>query len=59
MNAINNVEIENKGVPPQLKKIGFGLLILGILAVFIAYFTDPVRAAFNNVILLMFFATHG
>lgn len=55
----NNIEYTRKDLPENFKKLGLILAVVGLLIVVIGYFIDPVRSAFNNVMLLMFLASIG
>lgn len=55
----NNVDYEKKDLPPIINKVGMGLTVVGLVLVVLAYFTDPTRSAFNNIILLMFLTSIG
>ncbi len=55
----NNVDYIKKDLPPIITKIGTVLTIIGLILVVLAYFTDPTRSAFNNIILLMFLTSIG
>ncbi|MCB0753621.1 MAG: quinol:cytochrome C oxidoreductase, partial [Ignavibacteriae bacterium] len=54
-----NIEYVKKDLPPFINKIGIGLTVVGLILVVLAYFTDPTRSAFNNIILLMFVTSIG
>ena len=56
---INSAEFEKKELPPVISTVGRVLSIIGLLMVILAYFTDPTRSAFNNLILLMFLTSIG
>jgi hypothetical protein len=55
----NNVDYVKKDLPPIINKIGMALTVIGLVLVILAYFTDPTRSAFNNIILLMFLTSIG
>ncbi len=55
----NKIEYQKKEIPAVLSKIGLGLLAVGLVIVILAFFIDPVRGAFNNLILLMFLTSIG
>jgi len=55
----NNVDYVKKDLPPIISKIGIGFTSIGLLLVILAYFSDPTRSAFNNIILLMFLTSIG
>ena len=59
MSSSNNIEYTQKELPRSLGKFGIALLALGLLLAVIAYLTDPVRSAFNNIILLEFLTSVG
>lgn len=55
----DNVDYKHKTLPGNFTKIGAALLAIGFLIVVLGYFVDPTRAAFNNLILLMFLISIG
>lgn len=55
----SNVDYQHKPLPSSFTKIGIALLAIGLIIVIIGYFIDPTRAAFNNLILLMFLVSIG
>jgi len=57
--TLNKVEYEKKDLPPLLIKLAYGLTVVGIVLVVLAYLTDHTRSAYNNVILLMFLISIG
>jgi hypothetical protein len=57
--TLNNIEYVKKDLPPIISKIGYVLTALGFILVVLAYFTDPTRSAFNNILLLMFVTSIG
>ncbi len=57
--SLNNVEYIKKDLPPLIKNLAYGLTAVGLILVALAYFIDPTRSAFNNVILLMFLTSIG
>ncbi len=57
--ALNDVDYVKKDLPPIINRIGIILTVVGLILVVLAYFTDPTRSAFNNVILLMFLTSIG
>jgi hypothetical protein len=57
--TLNNIDYVKKDLPPIIKKIGFGLTGIGLILVILAYFSDPTRSAFNNILLLMFVTSIG
>ncbi|MFC2085400.1 quinol:cytochrome C oxidoreductase, partial [Bacteroidota bacterium] len=59
MNLQDNIEYSKKKFPSKVTRTGIFLLSLGIIIIFTAYFTNPVRSAFNNLILLMFLTSIG
>jgi hypothetical protein len=59
MSSSNTIEYVKKDLPPLLNKIAIGLTVIGLVLVIFAYYVDPVRSAFNNIILLMFITSIG
>lgn len=59
MSSSKNIEYTQKELPRSLGKFGIALLAVGLLLAVIAYLTDPVRSAFNNIILLEFLTSVG
>lgn len=57
--TLNNIDYVKKDLPPAINKIGFVLTAIGLVLVILAYFTDPTRSAFNNILLLMFVTSVG
>ena len=57
--TLNNIDYVKKDIPPIINKIGYGLTAIGLILVFLAYFSDPTRSAFNNILLLMFVTSIG
>ena len=57
--TLNNIDYVKKDIPPIINKIGYGLTAIGLILVFLAYFSDPTRRAFNNILLLMFVTSIG
>ncbi len=53
------IEYNKKSLPTGVLKIGWGFVIIGIIIVIIGYIADPIRSAFNNVILLAFLTSVG
>ncbi|MEN8193980.1 MAG: quinol:cytochrome C oxidoreductase [Bacteroidota bacterium] len=53
------IEYSKKELPPVFGKLGIVLLVIGIVLSVLAYLSDPVRSAFNNVILLEFLTSIG
>lgn len=53
------IEYSKKGLPPILGKLGIVLFVIGIALSALAYVSDPVRSAFNNVVLLEFLTSIG
>ncbi len=53
------IEYQKKELPAVINKIAFALLAVGLVIVILAFFIDPVRSAFNNLILLMFLTSIG
>ena len=57
--TLNNIDYVKKDLPPIINKIGYGLTAIGLILVILAYFSDPTRSAFNNIMLLMFVTSIG
>lgn len=57
--TLNNIDYVKKDLPPIINKIGYGLTAIGLILVILAYFSDPTRSAFNNILLLMFVTSIG
>ncbi len=55
----SNIEYTRKELPGNFTKTGFALFGIGLVLVVAAYFIDHTRAAFNNVIMLMFLTSIG
>ncbi len=55
----NKIEYTQKELPSVIGKFGFGLFGIGLLLSILAYLSDPVRSAFNNIILLEFLSSVG
>ncbi len=55
----NVIEYSRKGLPPIFGRLGIILLGIGLVLSILAYLSDPVRSAFNNVILLEFLTSVG
>lgn len=55
----SNIEYTRKELPGSFSKLGFTLLGIGLVLVIAAFFIDNTRAAFNNLIILMFLISVG
>lgn len=55
----SQIDYKKKELPSAFKKFAYGLTIIGLLLVLIAYISEPTRSAFNNIILLMFVTSIG
>ena len=55
----NNIVYTQKALPGSFSKIGFAFLGIGLVLVIAAYFIDHTRAAFNNLVVLMFLTSIG
>ena len=55
----NRVNYIKKELPAGVKKLGLVLMAIGLIVVILGYLSDPVRSAFNNIILLMFLTSIG
>lgn len=53
------IDYTKKDLPELISKLGYGLFGLGLVIAVLAYFTDPTRAAYNNLIVLMFLTSIG
>lgn len=54
-----NIEYSKKDLPGGFGKAGVAFLVLGLVIVILSYFVDPVRSAFNNLIMLMLLLSIG
>jgi hypothetical protein len=54
-----NIDYSKKDLPGILTKLGFALFGVGLVIVISAFFIDHTRAAFNNLILLLFLTSIG
>ena len=59
MSGESKIIYNKKALPDKIVKLGTALTLIGLVLVVIAYFTDNTRAAFNNIILLMFLTSIG
>ncbi len=59
MSSSNNIEYVKKDLPPFFNKLAIGLTVVGLVIAILGYVVDPVRSAFNNVLLLMFVTSIG
>jgi len=59
MSSLNNIEYVKKDLPPFFNKLAIGLTVIGLVIAILGYIVDPVRSAFNNIILLMFVTSIG
>lgn len=57
--ADTKIEYSKKPLPAGFGKAGVAFFALGLVLVIISYFVDPVRSAFNNLIMLMFLTSIG
>lgn len=57
--ADTKIEYSKKPLPAGFGKAGIALFALGLVLIIISYFVDPVRSAFNNLIMLMFLTSIG
>ncbi len=55
----NVIEYSRKGLPPIFGRLGIILFGIGLVLSILAYLSDPVRSAFNNIILLEFLTSIG
>ncbi len=55
----NVIEYSRKGLPPIFGRLGIILFGIGLVLSILAYLSDPVRSAFNNIILLEFLTSVG
>jgi len=53
------IEYSRKDLPSVVGKLGIVLFVIGMVLAVLAYMSDPVRSAFNNVILLEFLTSVG
>ena len=54
-----NIDYTKKDLPTGFGKAGWVLLSAGLVLVVLSYFMDPVRSAFNNLIMLMLLISIG
>jgi len=59
MSISSNIGYEKKGIPASFYKVGISLFVVGLVIVVFGYFSNPVRSAFNNVVLLMLLVSVG
>lgn len=59
MSGESKITYNIKALPDKILKLGIALTVVGFILVVLAYFTDNTRAAFNNIILLMFLTSIG
>lgn len=59
MSSTQNVEYQKKELPGKLRTAGQVLFVVGLVGVAAAYLVDGSRAAFNNIIMLMFLTSIG
>lgn len=55
----HSLDYIRKDLPVNFKKIGLILSVVGLILVIAAYYSDPVRSAFNNLVLLMLLTSIG
>lgn len=53
------IEYSKKELSPKVLQIGFLLTLIGLVISIAAYFAEPTRAAFMNLVLLMFLISVG
>ena len=58
-NHDTTINYTKKDLPKGILKFGIPLLIIGIVAAVLAYYTDPMRASFNNIISLLLIVSVG
>jgi hypothetical protein len=60
MSLLNEqIEYSRKELSPKVKQTGFALFIVGLVLSVGAFFTEPVRASYMNLVLLMFLLSIG
>jgi len=59
MSISSNIGYEKKEIPATFFKVGVSLFVIGLVIVILGYYTNPVRSAFNNIILLMLLVSVG
>lgn len=59
MSSTQNVDYSKKELPAKFRIAGQVLFVVGLLGVAAAYLVDGSRAAFNNIIMLMFLTSIG
>lgn len=55
----SNIDYTHRGIPQSFKRTASALLLIGLVVVVISYLTDPLRSAFNNIVLLMLLTSVG
>lgn len=58
-NHETKIEYTKKDLPKGFLKFGLPLLLIGIASAVLAYYTDPMRASFNNIISLLLIVSVG
>jgi len=53
------IEYSRKDLSPKVRQIGLLLFALGLIIAVAAYLTEPIRASFMNLVLLMFLLSVG
>ena len=55
----NNFVYQKKELPPYIGRIGFSLLIIGVVLGIISYILDPARAAFSYLTSYIYLVSIG
>ncbi len=57
----SNIEFQfqQKKLPPKVLNIGMLLIAVGLLGIILSYYENPVRSAYNNIILFLFLTSIG
>ena len=53
------IEYSKKELPAVISKVGIVLFLTGLVFAALSYFVDPLRSAYNNLIMLMFLTSIG
>lgn len=56
---MSEIKYERKDLPKGILNIGLPLLLIGLVSLVLGYSIDPLRASFNNLIVLMFIISVG
>lgn len=59
MSTFEQIEYSKKELSPKVKQYSFLLFAVGLIIALAAYFIDPIKASFMNLVLLMFLVSVG